>query len=280
MSASDFITAKAVTDSTELSDWFGTGTNKTFKGLYPTNSYTLNNETKYHEYRYVGAEPNNYVLFNNDLYRIIGIFDGNSHGVGVTKDGNDNVTSYGDYLIKLISANLLTANSWGIYNTSNTSGTYSSTYTYKNNWTGNDNTGATLMTSPANTNVLLNGFYLYGSHTNATYGSCANWTYFYTNNNYKTKDCNTLVGYGISDSALREYIETTTWYLKGFNTNGYSKLDFYNCERGKTTGDSSKDANCNSGNSGGYEATATAKIGLMYVSDYAYANGYYAGGNS
>ena len=36
-------------------------------GVYYTNS---------HEYRYVGAEVNNYVSFNNDLYRIIGVFDG------------------------------------------------------------------------------------------------------------------------------------------------------------------------------------------------------------
>ena len=45
-------------------------------GVYYTNS---------HEYRYVGAEVNNYVKFNNDLYRIIGVFDSNSHGVTGTE---------------------------------------------------------------------------------------------------------------------------------------------------------------------------------------------------
>ena len=28
------------------------------------------------EYRYIGADPNNYVMFNNELWRIIGLFDG------------------------------------------------------------------------------------------------------------------------------------------------------------------------------------------------------------
>ena len=33
------------------------------------------------DYRYVGAEVDNFVRFNNDLYRIIGIFNDNTHGV-------------------------------------------------------------------------------------------------------------------------------------------------------------------------------------------------------
>jgi len=253
---------------TNLTEWEGTGENKTFNGVYPTNSYTLNDETYYHEYRYVGANPNNYVRFNNDMYQIIGLFDGNSHGVGVTKDGEDNITSYGDYLIKLISVDKLTAASYGIYNQSDNA-TYSTTYTYKNNWSGNNSDGTTLMTSPANTNVLLNGFYLYGSATNTTYGSCADWTYFLAHNNYKTKDCNTLVGYGISNSTLRDYIETTTWYLYGYTGIELTRTNEYLCERGQYEG-------CTSGNSGAYEETTTAKIGLMYPSDYTYASGYYA----
>ena len=32
-------------------------------------------------YRYEGKNPNNYVWFNNELWRIIGVFDENSHGV-------------------------------------------------------------------------------------------------------------------------------------------------------------------------------------------------------
>ena len=32
------------------------------------------------EYRYIGANVNNFVKFNNDMYRIIGVFDGAEHG--------------------------------------------------------------------------------------------------------------------------------------------------------------------------------------------------------
>ena len=219
-------------------------------GVCATNSYTENRTTKYHDYRFRGAEPNNYVLFNNDLYRIIGVFDENSHGV---KD---------KYLIKLIMADNLYAGSWGVYNTTNTSGTYSS---YKNDWTGNT-TGV-----KANANVLLNEFFYNKTDTSSTYGACSSWTYYHSNNNYKTFSCSDIVGHGI-DSNLRDYIEEVTWYLKGYKTGSYSKQNFYLCERGLST----DTTNCMSANSGAYDASTTSKVGLMYASDYLYASSYFA----
>ena len=219
-------------------------------GVCATNSFTENGETKYHDYRFRGADPNNYVLFNNDLYRIIGVFDENSHGV---KD---------KYLIKLIMADKLYAGSWGAYNTTNTSGTYSN---YKNDWTGNT-TGV-----KANANVLLNEFFYNKTNTSSTYGACSSWTYYYSNNNYKTFSCSDIVGHGI-DSNLRDYIEEVTWYLKGYKTNSYSKQNFYLCERGLST----DTTNCMSANSGAYDASTISKIGLMYASDYLYASSYFA----
>ena len=35
-------------------------------------------------YRYEGKNPNNYIWFNNELWRIIGVFDETSHGVNQT----------------------------------------------------------------------------------------------------------------------------------------------------------------------------------------------------
>ena len=32
-------------------------------------------------YRYEGKAPNNYIWFNNQMWRIIGVFDSSSHGV-------------------------------------------------------------------------------------------------------------------------------------------------------------------------------------------------------
>ena len=215
------------------------------EGLYATNSYTASDgTTKYHDYRYVGVDPNNYVWFNNDMYQIIGVFDENSHG------------KTGQYLVKLIMANPLGAFSWGVYNSSNTSGTYSD---YKNDWTGNT-TGI-----KANLNVLFNEYFLNSTNTSSTYGACSNWTYFYNNTNYRTNDCSDMVGYGIDSSGLNS-IETTTWHLNGSGTS-QSKQNWYLCERGGNS--------CTGANSGTYSTTTDAKIGLMYLSDYLYASSYY-----
>ena len=252
----------------DLEKWFGNYDNENFNGVYPTSRYTdSNGDTKYHEYRYVGANPNNYVWFNNDMYQIIGVFDANSHGVGVTQD-----KPYGDYLIKLISVNLMTASSWGVMNTTNNSGVYNTTNTYKNNWTGKDSSGNDLSGfTKANANVLLNEFFLNKSNTSDTYGNCGDWTYMSANATYRNYDCNTLVGYGINNT-YQNYIENVTWYLNGFNSTSYTRDAFYLCERGL-----SDNTNCKSGNNGTYAASTTDKIGLMYVSDYAYASGYYSG---
>ena len=224
----------------------GNGWEAGAEGLYATNSYTASDgTTKYHDYRYVGVDPNNYVWFNNDMYQIIGVFDENSHG------------KTGQYLVKLIMANPLGAFSWGIYNSSNTSSTYSS---YKSDWTGTT-TGV-----KANLNVLFNEYFANRTNTSSTYGSCTSWTYFNTNTNYRTNDCSDIVGYGLTSSTLNS-IETTTWYLYGSGSD-QSKQNWYLCERGGNS--------CTSANSGSYSTTTSSKIGLMYLSDYLYASGYYS----
>ena len=210
-------------------------------GVYYTNS---------HEYRYVGADPNNWVKFNNELYRIIGVFDSNSHGVS------------GKNLVKLIRARKIGAYSWGTYNTSNTSGTYSS---YKNDWAGTTTGVKTSL------NVLLNEYFYKKTNSSSTYGRCMYWSYFYNSSTNRIINCSNIVGYGI-DSSVRNYIQSVTWYLKGYNSNEYSKQNFYLCERGQ----SSDTTNCKSGNSGTYAASTTGYIGLMYVSDYLYASGYFS----
>ena len=215
------------------------------EGLYATNSYTASDgTTKYHDYRYVGADPNNYVWFNNDMYQIIGIFDENSHG------------KTGQYLVKLIMANTLGGYSWGAYNSSNTAGTYSN---FTSDWTG------TTTGIKANLNVLFNEYFLNSTNTSSTYGACSNWTYFYADTDYRTNDCSDIVGYGIDSSALNS-IETTTWYLYGSGTS-QSKQNWYLCERGGNS--------CKGATSGAYSTTTDAKIGLMYLSDYLYASSYY-----
>ena len=204
--------------------------------------YYINN----HEYRYVGANVNNYVSFNNDLYRIIGVFDSNTHG------------QEGKMLVKLIRSEILGAYSWGVYNTSNTSGVYSN---YSHDWTG-ETTGV-----KANLNILLNEYFYNKTDVSSTYGNCGDWTYsYYGSDEYRTNDCSNIVGYGIS-SSLQNYIEEVTWYLYG-TTKYFIRPNMYMCERGQYSG-------CTGANNGVYSTSTNAKIGLMYVSDYLYASGYY-----
>ena len=241
----------AVNTIMELSKGDSWPADLTDSGVYATNSYTADDgTTKYHEYRYVGANVNNWVSFNNDLYRIIGVFDENSHGVK------------GQYLVKLIMASSLGGNSWGVYNTSNTSGIYSG---YTNDWTGKNKS------SKVNLNVLLNEYFYNKTNVSSTYGDCSNWTYFYVDddaNYYKTKNCLNFVGYGI-DRNLSSYIENVTWYLYGYGSDeDQSTQDWYICERGGNS--------CTSSGNGTGDNSIISKIGLMYLSDYLYASGYYS----
>lgn len=210
-------------------------------GVYYTNN---------HEYRYIGANVNNYVSFNDDLYRIIGVFDSNSHG----QDGK--------MLVKLIRSRILGGYSWGVYNSTSISGEYSN---YGNDWTG------TITGVKANLNILLNEYFYNKINVSNTYGTCDTWTYFRNNINYRIDSCSDIIGYGINET-LSNLIEDSIWYLYGYHGDSLSREGFYMCERGQYEG-------CTNENLGGYSSSINAKIGLMYVSDYLYASGYY-GSNS
>ena len=84
-------------------------------------------------YRYEGKNPNNYVWFNNEYWRIIGVFDSGSHG-----QSNKN-------LVKIIRADVLDGLAWDKSNT--------------NDWTA------------ASLNKLLNGAY-YNAQDGTSSGYC------------------------------------------------------------------------------------------------------------
>ena len=240
---------------TLLANYSGAGWNRGANGLYATNPYTADDgTTKYHEYRYVGSNVDNYVWFNNDMYRIIGIFDNYSHGVKAEN-------GYGEYLVKLISANFLTANSWGVYSNNNETGEYSGE---ANDWTGNT-TG-----NLASLNILLNEFFFKNSNT--SYGFCNNWTYFAGYSKFRTFDCSDINGYSI-DGSNQNYIEEVTWGLNGMEDTERSKESYYICERAMLQiGYPNRPLFCKSATGG--SSTYKSKIGLMYASDYLYASGY------
>ena len=214
-------------------------------GVYNT-IYTKEDGTNIgSDYRYIGGSVNNYVKFNNDLYQIIGVFDENTHG------------KTGELLVKLIRAKILGAYSWGVVNNAKKDGSYSN---YYNDWTGKQ------YTTPANINILLNEYFYNKTRISETYGKCSNWTYFAAGKAYQTENCSVIVEDGMQEKN-RNYIETTTWHLNGINNTLLTSNNFYLCERGLYT-------NCTSANNGGGDKSTSAKIGLMYVSDYMYASGY------
>ena len=99
-------------------------------------------------YRYEGKNPNNYVWFNNEYWRIIGVFDSSSHG-----QANKN-------LVKIIRADVLDGLAWEKSNT--------------NDWTA------------AGLNKLLNGAY-YNAQDGTSSGYCYGYSSLTSNCDYTKK---------------------------------------------------------------------------------------------
>ena len=142
------------------------------------------------EYRYRGVSPKNYVTFNNEVWRIIGVFP--------VDDGNGNIENR----IKLIKDQSIGDKYW------DTSGS--------NNWA-----------RPATLNTELNTTYL-----------------------------NSL------DSASKNMLSNTKYYLGGYNTSRIQKDVMYQNERKINGSTYYNGSNPNS---------LVGKLGLMYASDYGYA---------
>ena len=154
-------------------------------------------ETTDHNIRYIGANPNNYVTFNNELWRIIGVFNNIDNGRG-TKETR----------IKLIRDESIGKYSWD----NKPSGTGSSDSAYGSN----DWTDSTLK------EVLNNGPYW-----NRTSGNCPSGL------NGATTSCDFSTN-GLTEEA-KTMISDAVWNLGGSSTdNDVTASMFYERERGTT----------------------------------------------
>ena len=167
------------------------------KEAYQNNTTTLAyDETVDNNLRYIGADPNNYVLFNDEIWRIIGIFDENTHGVAGTE------------LVKIIRDESIGEFSWD----NKPSGTGSST----SNQGSNDWSDSALQ-------IVLNE----GAYWNRTSGTCPD------GSNGATTNCD-FSNTGLTNNA-KSMIETVTWKLGGSSTyNDVTASMFYERERGTT----------------------------------------------
>ena len=197
-----------------ISLWNNTdGTNNIFK-----EDHTFDDNTTYTEYRYEGTdtEVNNYVWFNNELWRIIGAFPGGTPTTSETSLGNRAPST--NNTVKIIRNDVIGSFAWDKDNT--------------NNWT----------TAELNTNIL-NNLYL-----NSTSGTCN----FYSTS--VTKPCS-FTKNGLKN--VLDYIETATWNLGGSDRSNADTM--YKTEKGTTVKTS------------GTPIVTTAKVGLMYASDFGYS---------
>ena len=186
------------------------------------------------EYRYRGASPKNYVTFNNEVWRIIGVFP--------TDDGTGNIENR----IKLIRNESIGKDSWD-----------EGTTAY--NYTKNDN----LMLLQDNNKLKVE----YLEKTNKydvmltapdACGGVNNWARPASlNTELNTTYLNSL------DSTSKSMIGQTKYYLGGYESSSILTQDMYSYER-KISGTAYyNDTNPNNW---------IGKIGLMYVSDYGYAS--------
>ena len=155
------------------------------------------------DYRYIGADPNNYVKFNDEIWRIIGVFD--------VDDGTGKM----EKRMKIIRNESIGYYSWDNKNTS----TGAESDYGKNNW------------SDARLNYLLNE-----GHENETGGSLY-WNRksgtCYTGANNYTKSCD-FISTGITNTA-KMMMGDAKWYLGGSSTlYDVTTSMFYTRERGTT----------------------------------------------
>lgn len=183
------------------------------------------------DYRYIGADPNNYVTFNNETWRIIGVF--------TVDDG----TGKKEERLKIIRNESIGNYSWDNKDTS----TGAEDAYGKNNWT---DARLNYLLNPGHESESVGGSLYWNSGSGTCYSGSRNAT---TNCDFTTT--------GLGEDA-RNMIGDTLWYLGGTSnhtssTNGLTS-HFYSYERGTTV-------------YSGRDTSWVGKVGLMYPSDYGYA---------
>ena len=218
--AAEYITTLATTDTTNLAT------------------------DDYGNTRYIGADPNNYVSIDGDIWRIIGTMKDIDDGTGNKEDR-----------VKIIRSTLIGSYSWD-----------------SSDVTINDGRGINEW-SQADLMKLLNPGYESESVGGSLYWNSGSGT-CYNNTSNRTTSCD-FTSKGIKDK-LKTLISDAVWNTGSQGTNSWTSASgglakhFYEYERSENTGKI-----CSSGDycNDTVERTTTwtGKVGLMYPSDYGYA---------
>lgn len=228
------------------------------------------------ELRFIGANPNNYVSFNNQKWRIIGVFDGklkliqNSIGSFPWSTSSKNVNNGSGI------------NQWGESTYENGDPYYGSDLMRLLN-PGYENYQGSLCSTTATANSndqyvcgdsnYTNGYVNNSLYWNAQSGKC------YKGGDYSSMDCD-FTANGLSDALSRDMIDDHLWFLGSSDYAGENLYDgaitidnIYRWERSNVTGKvcSSEYATCT--DTVVRTTSWVGKAGLIYPSDWVYATG-------
>src|SRR5574344_697454 len=201
------------------------------------------------EYRYYGANPNNYVTFNGELWRIIGVFE------------TENESGTLEYRVKLIRNEKI-----GNYSYDTSASTVNSGYGI-NEWSQADL--MKLLTPGYESNQDLNNSGATITVNNSLYWTKGSGTCYNGLSNATTTCDFTSTGLGATAKSM---IDKTKDYIGGWNDLNTSSTQFYTYERGSNVvvpGTTCSGTYCNDTIT--RTTTWTGYVGLPYISDYGYA---------
>ena len=257
---SDLFQIKSVKLSPVTGSIFSTGKNPYMKGTIAqgdsANDFVTEDGTNDKNFRFIGSNAKNYVKFNNEIWRVIGIFSTtNEKGVKANR-------------IKLVRNDSISDNlAWD-----------TSLHTINNGLGINDWSQADIM------KLLNNGYEdnedeLETGETikvnNSLYYDKKSGKCFAQGGYNKTTDCD-FSSTGLNDEA-KKMIESVVWNTGAmpFDTSKLTPLDVYTYERGNFNGKQDFDSSKASFTVDNYQrkTTWTGKVGLPYASDIIMASG-------
>ena len=247
--------------------------NKRYIKAFNVEGETISTTDHANELRFIGANPPNYVRFNNQVWRIIGIFDGKlklvSEPIGnYSFDTSKETVNRGLGVNAWEDADLMKLLNPGYESNSDLKCNTNSTYV-SNNGDGYAIVNCGNNSSSAYTTGLVNN----SLYWNAGSGKCYNY------GNYQVTDCN-FSSTGLSDNTSKSMIDDNVWYLGSNNKNddlwGSGQIMtasyLYEKERGSLLGKQcSNNYYCSDSVTRLDPPRWTGKVGLLYPSDYAYA---------
>lgn len=227
--------------------------------------------------RFIGANPNNYVWFNGQKWRIIGVFDGK------LKIIEDPIGSYSFDTSRNTVNNGYGVNVWGPTTYRSDDSVYEGADLmkllnpgYNNNTDLKCKTLVTVTDGVANCGDNSDDAYNTGLVNNSLWWNGGS-GYCYNYGNHNVTSCN-FSSTGLKSDEARNMIASTRWYL-GSNSTSIDQYDgrmnasyLYGIERSDNPGNA-----CSSGSycTDGLNRITywDGKVGLMYPSDFAYATG-------